>query len=99
MKTTKTKNPRSKNKKTAATAGAEPTRLRLPEVEGKTLEFVEVWLESDDNHIELAFADKTALHLDLEAGFRVYADYADWKTHNLRRIKKWPPLCSQSLQT
>jgi hypothetical protein len=98
MKTTKTQNPRSKHKRKPA-PGAETTRLRLPEVQGKTLEFVELWLEADDNHIELGFTDKTALHLDLEAGFRVYADYADWKTHNLRRIRKWPALRSQSLQT
>jgi hypothetical protein len=74
------------------------TRVQFPQVKGKTLEFVELWLESDDNHIELGFTDKTALHLDLEAGFSVGADFADWKTHNWRGIKAWPKMRSPSLQ-
>jgi hypothetical protein len=96
-------NPRGKKTSTGKQRqrfpGRQKTRVQFPEVKGKTLEFVELWLESDDNHIELGFTDKTALHLDLETAFRVRAGYADWKTHDWRGIKRWPPFHSQSPNT
>jgi hypothetical protein len=69
-----------------------PRRMvEFPEVKGKTLEAVKLYLENDDTSLSLVFSDKTHLYLDLEPGLTVRADLSDWKTHNWRPIKSWPP--------
>jgi hypothetical protein len=69
-----------------------PRRMvEFPEVKGKTLEAVKLYLVDDDTSLSLVFSDKTHLYLDLEPGLTVRADYSDWKTHNWRPIKSWPP--------
>src|SRR5512137_560554 len=74
-------------KPTSKPAGA----VRFPEVEGKTLEGVELDLHDDEyNSIELRFEDKTALRFDLRNRLSVRPDLADWKTGNRREIKEWP---------
>jgi hypothetical protein len=45
--------------------------------------------------ISLRFHDKTELRFDIEPGFTLYADYADWKTGNHRPMKRWPPVRSR----
>ncbi len=64
--------------------------VRFPEVEGKTLEWVELALDDEYSAIELSFADKTALRFDLRTTLSVRPDLADWKTRNRREIKEWP---------
>ncbi len=68
-----------------------PTRMvEFPEVKGKTVEALRLYLENDDTSLSLVFSDKTHLYLDLEPGLTVRADLSDWKTHNWRPIKSWP---------
>ncbi len=68
-----------------------PARMvECPDVKGKTLEALKLYLEHDDTSLSLAFTDKTHLYLDLEPGLTVRADLSDWKTHNWRPIKSWP---------
>jgi hypothetical protein len=98
-KRTQRKQPRRKASTTPKpvppTAGETP--VRFPEVEGKTLDWVELRLRDEENHIELSFQDQTSLVFDIEphVGFTVRADYGDWKTHNWRAIKRWPPFTSE----
>jgi hypothetical protein len=33
--------------------------------------------------------------VQLEPFLRITPDYSDWKTHNYKRIKRWPPLRSE----
>jgi hypothetical protein len=68
--------------------------VRFPEVQGKTLEWVELWLDDEDRYIELSFQDKTALLFEIQpyGGFHVLAAYGDWKTKNWREIKRWTPV-------
>ncbi len=63
--------------------------VRFPEVEGKTLEWVELWLDDDDeSYIELRFPDQTALLFVIQpyAGVNVETAYGGWKRGNWRRI-------------
>ncbi len=77
-----------------------PSRMvEFPEVKGKTLEALKLYLENDDTSLSLAFSDKTHLYLDLEPGLTVRADLSDWKTHNWRPIKSWPPFQRASAWT
>lgn len=69
--------------------------LEFPEVKGKVVEAVKLYLQ-DDASISIFFADKTQLCFDLEPGLTVRTDLSDWKTHNWRPIKRWPPVRSVS---
>jgi len=46
--------------------------------------------------IDVAFEDKTAMHLVIEPTFTLETDYADWKTGDWRPLKKWPLIHSQT---
>jgi hypothetical protein len=70
--------------------------FEFPEVKGKTIVALKLYLEDDDTSISLAFDDKTHLYFDLEPGLTVRADLSDWKTHNWHPIKSWPPLHRRS---
>jgi hypothetical protein len=48
-------------------------------VRGKVVERIEVSTLDDDCAIGIMF-------------LRITPDYSDWKTHNYKRIKRWPPL-------
>ena len=69
-----------------------PTRkYEFPQVKGKVIEAVKLYLEDDDTSLSLIFADKTHLWFDLEPGLTVRSEFSDWKTGNWRPIKSWPP--------
>jgi spore coat protein CotH len=85
--------PRGK-KQTPAGQVLSSKAIRFPEVNGKTLEWVELWIEDDDeSYIELRFQDQTGLLFVVEpqASLNLHADYGRWKSENWRRIKEWPP--------
>ncbi len=69
---------------------------RFPEVEGKTVEFVEVDMNFDFPCVEIGFRDKTALHLLLDiAGFTAEPQYSLWKDGNERVLKNWLEIRSE----
>jgi hypothetical protein len=49
--------------------------------------------------IDVRFQDKTVMHFVIEPYFTLEPEYSDWKTGNLRRIKRWPPIRSQPLNS
>jgi hypothetical protein len=49
----------------------------------------------DDCAIGILFKDRTYLGFDVEPFLRITPDYSDWKTHNYKLIKRWPPLRSE----
>ena len=65
-------------------------RMKFPQVKGKKLEEVDFSTSAEDHSITLVFEDKTALRFDIEPGFTMFADYADWKTGDVRVIRRWP---------
>jgi hypothetical protein len=86
----KTRKPRRKRQPLVTLS---PTRkVEFPEVKGKTIEALKLYLEVDDTSLSIVFTDRTHLSLDLEPGLTVRAELSDWKTHNWRPIKVWPPL-------
>jgi hypothetical protein len=87
------KQPRKPRRKKPATITLPPTRMfQFPEVKGKTIEAIKLYLEVDDTSLSLVFTDKTHLNFDLEPGLTVRTDLSDWKTHNYQGIKIWPRL-------
>ena len=72
--------------------------MKFPQAKGKTLEDLEFSTHPEDHAITLLFRDKTALRLEIEPGFTMFADYADLKTGDWRPKKRWPPVRSQLLR-
>lgn len=70
---------------------------RFEEIRGKPVDFIEFYTSGEYHAIDVRFQDKTALHFIIEPRFTVEADFSDWKTGNLRRIRKWPPIPSAGL--
>src|SRR5215471_17323795 len=70
---------------------------RFEEIKGKPVEFVEVFTACDYHCIDIRFEDKTALHFIIDPGFTLDTEYSNWKTGNLRRIKRWPLIRSAGL--
>lgn len=70
--------------------------LSFPEVKGKTIEELKLYLRNDDTCLSIFFADKTLLHFDLEPRITVRTDLSDWKTHNWRPIRRWPPMTTEA---
>src|SRR6267154_1959118 len=66
--------------------------VKFPQLKGKKLEGAEFSSRGGNHSIQLLFEDKTALGLEIEPGFTLFADYADWKTGNHRPIRKWGPI-------
>jgi hypothetical protein len=73
-----------------------PRKRRKPDpfavVRGKVVERIEVSTMDDDFSIGIMFKDRTYLSFDVEPFLRITPDFSDWKTHNYKRIKRWPPL-------
>jgi hypothetical protein len=65
---------------------------RFPEVEGKTLEAVEI--DTDATAIVILFQDNTALSFDLDPGFSVFPELRKRGKGDWRKIKRWPPVHS-----
>ncbi len=64
--------------------------LLFPEMNGKKVESVELWLDADERVIIVSFQDRTCLHFDLMSDLAVSADYFDWRSGEQRVIKRWP---------
>jgi hypothetical protein len=67
---------------------------RMEEIKGKIVDYVEFFTSSESHSIDICFQDKTTLHFTIDPSFLLETEYADWKTGNWRRIKRWPTLRS-----
>jgi hypothetical protein len=87
-------NPPSSERRTMAAKSIRKRRKPDPfaVVRGKVVERIEVSTMDDDFSIGIMFKDRTYLSFDVEPFLRITPDFSDWKTHNYRRIKRWPPL-------
>jgi hypothetical protein len=70
--------------------------VRLNEVKGKTVGWVELYTAGPDGHaITLRFQDQTGLHLELIPGFIVKPEYFNSKNGNYHVVKTWPEVKSE----
>jgi hypothetical protein len=70
------------------------TVTRFPEVKGKIVESIEVYVTGDHYSTNINFTDNTALILHLEASIAMLSYYGDWKTGECNIIKEWEPVKS-----
>ena len=64
-------------------------------VRGKVVERIEVSTMDDDFTVGIMFKDRTYLAFDVEPFLRITPNFSDWKTHNYKRLRRWPPLHSE----
>jgi hypothetical protein len=87
---TKAHQPRAAKKKPTALTLPRSNKIEFKEAAGKTLESVELWIESDEGNILLNFTDKTSLQIDVAPTYISEAAYYDLKTGESRPIRCWP---------
>jgi hypothetical protein len=63
---------------------------RYMEIQGKTVDFAELWNGPGGCSVTLWFRDKTCLHFNLQPGVSVQTDYFDWQSGEQRLIRRWP---------
>ena len=78
-----------KKPKTKKQASKPRSCLVFPQVNGKKIESVELWLDSGERAIIVWFQDRTCLHFDLEPDLAVNTDYFDWRSGEQRVIQRW----------
>jgi hypothetical protein len=64
--------------------------LRFPEVAGKTVAFIEMDWSAEFPCVEVGFDDRTALLVLMGTRLTMEPSYSDWKTGNLRDLRRWP---------
>lgn len=64
-------------------------------VRGKVVERIEISTGSETCEIGILFKDRTYLGFDLDPLLKITPDFSDWKTHNYKPLKRWPPLRSE----
>lgn len=88
----------TRSRKTRTRRKAVPYRqaLGIPEIKGKIIADVELFVSSDDYSIIVNFQDKTSLSFDVEPCVSVMPELSDWKTGEYKPLKRWRPIHSTS---
>jgi hypothetical protein len=71
-----------------------PRLVEFPEVRGRTVEMVEMNLDSDFHCISIRFQDETDLTFVIDPALTFRADYSKWKAGEQKMLKRWPPITS-----
>lgn len=66
--------------------------VRYKEMKGRTVERIEVWFSSDYHCVSIRFEDKTDFTVEIDTQMVFHALHSDWRTGNMRVLKRWPAL-------
>jgi len=64
--------------------------VKFPQVRGRTVEKVELSLDSDFHCISIRFKDNTDLTVVIDTVLTFRAEYSKWKAGNQTVLKRWP---------
>ena len=85
--------PKQSHKKPALKTRRDATYARLvkfPQARGRTVERVELSLDSDFHCISIRFKDNTDLTVVIDTALTFRAEYSKWKAGNQTVLKRWP---------
>jgi len=71
-----------------------PQLVEFPQAKGRTVEKVELNLDSDFHCISIRFQDDTDLTFVIDPALTFRADYSEWKAGNQKVLKRWPAIRS-----
>jgi hypothetical protein len=66
----------------------------FPEVKGKVIQSIQVYVAADNFSANINFTDNTGLILALESSLTVSPYLGNWATGDCKVLKKWPPIKS-----
>ncbi len=92
----RTRKTKARGKKAAVSPVLLEKPIEFPQVKGKTVEEVKLYLHDDDTSISMYFADKTHLNFALEPRLTVRTSLADFTTGDWSGMKTWPAMMSES---
>ncbi|HET8888929.1 MAG TPA: hypothetical protein VFQ41_08500 [Candidatus Angelobacter sp.] len=69
-----------------------PRLVEFPQARGRTVEMVELNLDSDFHCISIRFQDETDLTFVIDPALTFRADYSRWKDGEQKILKRWPPI-------
>ena len=72
---------------------------RFEEAQGKPIDYVEFFTSGEYHAIAVYFQDKTLMHFVIDPGFTLQPEYADLKSGDWRRIKRWPLIRSANFNS
>jgi hypothetical protein len=64
--------------------------VQFPEARGRTVEKVELSIDSDFPCVSIRFQDKTDLTVVIDPWLTFQVDYSRWKAGNQKVLKRWP---------
>jgi hypothetical protein len=64
--------------------------VKFPQVSGRTVEKVELSLDSDFHCVSIRFKDNTDLTVVIDTALTFRAEYSEWKAGNQKVLKRWP---------
>lgn len=92
--------PKQSRKKPAQKARRDAPDARLvkfPQAKGRTVERVELSLDSDFQCVSIRFKDNTDLTVVIDTALTFRAEYSEWKGGNQKVVKRWPVIRSHGM--
>jgi hypothetical protein len=83
---------KTKSKERARQRHLRPGCVGFPEMKGRTVERIEVWLSSGYRCVSIRFEDNTDFTVEFDTRLVCQALHSDWKTGNMRVLKRWPAI-------
>jgi hypothetical protein len=71
--------------------------VEFPQARGRTVEMVELSLDSDFYCVSIRFKDNTDLTVVIDTGLTFRAEYSEWKAGNQKVLKRWPVVRSRGM--
>ncbi|HET8892196.1 MAG TPA: hypothetical protein VFQ41_25085 [Candidatus Angelobacter sp.] len=71
--------------------------VQFPQARGRTVEMVELSLDSDFHCISIRFQDETDLTFVIDPALTFRADYSRWKGGEEKVLKRWPVFRSDGI--
>ncbi|HEX3092537.1 MAG TPA: hypothetical protein VHW72_07955 [Candidatus Angelobacter sp.] len=86
------KAPRKARRAAAQKNARYPRLVEFPQAKGRTVEMVELNLDSDFHCISIRFQDETDLTFVIDPALTFRADYSRWKAGEQKILKRWSPI-------
>ncbi|HEY4676427.1 MAG TPA: hypothetical protein VIJ01_04665 [Candidatus Angelobacter sp.] len=71
--------------------------MEFPQVKGRTVDMVELSLDSDFQCVSIRFKDKTDLTVVIDTALTFQAQYSEWKAGEQKVLKRWPAVRSHGM--
>ena len=96
-KQTSTNSPQKSRRVPKQRKASYPRLVEFPQARGRTVEMVELSLDSDFHCISIRFQDETDLTFVINPALTFRTDYSRWKGGEQKVLKRWPVFRSEGM--